>query len=412
VLPAIGSQHPLLSSRSLVRVTPIRIIIIMLLSVRAPPTAAHAAATATTTTKPRTLVPCRSAALSAASTSAAADATATATAAAAAATAAAAALLPRRAVLLSAGAAYAAAALPTSPQNVDYDPYAAAYDGLDGAAPAEALGLPDLRRDLMSRARGHVLELAVGTGLNLPLYDTAAGGGAAAAAALCGGGNGGGGLFGPSSSSSSSAAASASLPGAPALCSVTGVDLSRGMLAEAARRAEALGSGGQQQEGEQGDGAALGSTRRRPLALVAADGDATARDASAGARDSSVVPLRLVRADAARLPFPDASFDTSLDTFSMCVLPDPERALAELARVTRPGGRVLLLEHAASDFAPLAAYQRATEKAVAATSKGCAWAQDVVGMVERTPGLRVAAVRRHLPGGVIVSVEAERVAAA
>jgi len=322
--------------------------------------------------------------------------------------AAAAAALPRRAVLLLSAGAAAAAALPaamapppgTSP-NVDYDPYAAAYDGLDGAAPAAALGFPDLRRDLLGRARGHVLELAVGTGLNLPLYDTAAGGGAAAAADACGGGGDGvSGLFGPSF-----AAASVSSPGAPALCSVTGVDLSRGMLAEAARRAEALG---QERPTAAADGASV--SRRRPMALVAADGDATARHASAGALDSSVVPLRLVRADATRLPFPDASFDTSLDTFSLCVLPDPEKALAELARVTRPGGRVLLLEHTASDLPPLAAYQRATERAVAAASKGCAWAQDVVGMVERTPGLRVTSVRRHLPGGVVVSVEAERVA--
>jgi SAM-dependent methyltransferase len=172
------------------------------------------------------------------------------------------------------------------------------------------------------------------------------------------------------------------------------------MLDQAARRAEALAAA---------SASSTDAPAARPLALVSADGDATARDASAGALDSSVVPLRLVRADAARLPFNDGAFDTSLDTFSLCVLPDPQAALRELSRVTRVGGKVLLLEHTASDFAPLAAYQRATESVVAATSKGCAWAQDVVGMVERTPGLRVKSVQRHLPGGVLVSVEAERV---
>jgi ubiquinone/menaquinone biosynthesis C-methylase UbiE len=337
----------------------------------------------------------RPAAAAAATTTAAASiavaALAPPDAAAGAAAATAVASLDRRAVLLSAAAAAAASAssplLPTPAAavgNVDYDPFAQGYDGLDGAAPADALGLPDLRRALLSRARGHVLELAVGTGLNLPLYDTAAGGGAAAGVACAGAG-----LFGP-------AAAAAAQPGAPALCSVTGVDLSRGMLAQAARRAEALT-------------VTQAPPAARPLALVAADGDATARDASAGARDSAVVPLRLVRADAGALPFADGAFDTALDTFSLCVLPDPQAALRELSRVTRPGGRVLLLEHSASDFAPLAAYQRATERVVAASSKGCAWAQDVVGMVERTPGLRVKSVMRHLPGGVLVSVEAERV---
>jgi len=245
---------------------------------------------------------------------------------------------------------------------------------------------------LLSRARGHVLELAVGTGLNLPLYDTAAGGGACGDAP-----------FGPPSSSSQQQ------PGAPALCSVTGVDLSRGMLAEAARRAEAMAVATGAAAANPDNNNQAPSATPRPLALVSADGDATAREASAGARDSSVVPLRLVRADATALPFADASFDTSLDTFSLCVLPDPEAALRELSRVTRKGGRVLLLEHSASDFAPLAAYQRLTERAVAATSKGCSWAQDVVAMVERTPGLEVRSVKRHLVGGVLVSVEAERV---
>ena len=39
---------------------------------------------------------------------------------------------------------------------------------------ADALGFPELRRQLLGQARGHVLELAVGTGLNLPFYDSSA----------------------------------------------------------------------------------------------------------------------------------------------------------------------------------------------------------------------------------------------
>ncbi|HVI86285.1 MAG TPA: methyltransferase domain-containing protein, partial [bacterium] len=48
------------------------------------------------------------------------------------------------------------------------------------------------------------------------------------------------------------------------------------------------------------------------------------------------------------LRFPDQSFDTVVSTLTLCTTPDPLRLLREMARVCRPDGRVLLLEHGAS----------------------------------------------------------------
>lgn len=45
---------------------------------------------------------------------------------------------------------------------------------MDGSLAADALGFPELRKQLLVQACGHVLELAVGTGLNLPFYDESA----------------------------------------------------------------------------------------------------------------------------------------------------------------------------------------------------------------------------------------------
>jgi ubiquinone/menaquinone biosynthesis C-methylase UbiE len=52
-----------------------------------------------------------------------------------------------------------------------YDGYASTYDDLDGGAAAKALGLDEMRAAALRSASGDVLELAVGTGLNLPAYD-------------------------------------------------------------------------------------------------------------------------------------------------------------------------------------------------------------------------------------------------
>jgi len=49
--------------------------------------------------------------------------------------------------------------------------------------------------------------------------------------------------------------------------------------------------------------------------------------------------------DVQRLNFPDDSFDVAVATFVFCSVPDPVLGLKELARVVKPGGQIILLEH-------------------------------------------------------------------
>jgi phosphatidylethanolamine/phosphatidyl-N-methylethanolamine N-methyltransferase len=49
--------------------------------------------------------------------------------------------------------------------------------------------------------------------------------------------------------------------------------------------------------------------------------------------------------DAADLKFPDAAFDTVVAMYVMTVVPEPEAVMRELARVTKPGGAVMLVNH-------------------------------------------------------------------
>src|SRR5437660_3630947 len=54
--------------------------------------------------------------------------------------------------------------------------------------------------------------------------------------------------------------------------------------------------------------------------------------------------IRFVEADAQRLPFPDDHFQIACVAFGLRNVTDTDRGIAEMVRVTRPGGRVAILE--------------------------------------------------------------------
>lgn len=66
----------------------------------------------------------------------------------------------------------------------------------------------------------------------------------------------------------------------------------------------------------------------------------------------------LLRMDARRLDFPDNHFDTVAAMHIVSVVPDPERVVAEMARVCKPGGRVVIVNHFARDKGILASLER------------------------------------------------------
>jgi ubiquinone/menaquinone biosynthesis C-methylase UbiE len=128
----------------------------------------------------------------------------------------------------------------------------------------------DGRRWVCSRARGEVLEVAIGTGRNLAFY--------------------------------------------PKGVRLTSIDLSPTMLQLARDRAGELG-----------------------------------------------IEVDLREGDAQDLPFPDGSFDTVVCTLSLCNVPDDRRAIAEMKRVLKPGGRLLLLDHVRAASGLGRAVQKALE---------------------------------------------------
>jgi len=150
-----------------------------------------------------------------------------------------------------------------------YQQYAARYDHETDYYDRFLLG--HRRARLCGMARGSVLEVAIGTGRNLPHY--------------------------------------------PPGIRLTGIDLTPAMLHLARRRAQELN-----------------------------------------------MVVHLVQGDAHALPFAGATFDTVVCTLALNAIPDDRAAIAEMYRVLRPGGALLLLGHVASHLRPIRALQRLLER--------------------------------------------------
>ena len=102
--------------------------------------------------------------------------------------------------------------------------------------------------------------------------------------------------------------------------------------------------------------------------------------------------------DGQLLDLPDDSHDGALVTFSLCTIPDPARALHEMGRVVRPGGRLHLLEHGLSPDEDVRRWQRRLEPVQRAVAGGCHLTRDISALVEAS-GWRIQDVESFaLPG--------------
>jgi ubiquinone/menaquinone biosynthesis C-methylase UbiE len=214
-------------------------------------------------------------------------------------------------------------ALKSSDAEASYDRYAKSYDDLDGGAVADSLGIAEARTKLIGSAKGHVLEVAVGTGLNLGQYKFA---------------------------SSPSAM--------DGVTSLTLLDISDGMLSKAKTKIEELSI-------------------------------------------PSYVKVKFIKADATSLEvtsmFGQDSFDTVVDTFSLCVMgyDGAKNCLKQMYNVVKSnneGGRIILLENSRSSNAMLGWYQDLTaETAAKVGGKGCVSNQNVRSIIEAVDGLQIKA---------------------
>lgn len=91
--------------------------------------------------------------------------------------------------------------------------------------------------------------------------------------------------------------------------------------------------------------------------LVLTEPEPGMRRKLAGTVSRRGLAARIVDSPAESLPFTDASVDTVVSTLVLCTVDNPERALREIARILRPGGQLLFIEHVRARSRFLAACQ-------------------------------------------------------
>lgn len=109
-------------------------------------------------------------------------------------------------------------------------------------------------------------------------------------------------------------------------------------------------------------------------------------------------PVEFVGLDGEHLPVDSDSVDHVLTTWTLCSIPQPERALAEIYRVLRPGGRFHFAEHGRSPDPKVARWQDRLTPIQRRVAGGCHLNRPIQTLIE-TSGLELAKIGNYyVPG--------------
>ena len=93
------------------------------------------------------------------------------------------------------------------------------------------------------------------------------------------------------------------------------------------------------------------------------------------------IPIEFIGADAQALSAGDASADCAVSTWTLCSIPDPNLALAEIRRVLRPGGALYFVEHGLAPDPKVARFQRRLTPLQRRFAGGCHLDRPIAGLL-------------------------------
>ena len=109
-------------------------------------------------------------------------------------------------------------------------------------------------------------------------------------------------------------------------------------------------------------------------------------------------PVELLGETAEAIPLPDEAVDAVVSTWTLCTIPDVERALAEMRRVLAPGGQLRFVEHGRSPEARVARWQDRLTPLQKKLAGGCHLNRPIDRLIEGA-GFRLGQVERFYVRG-------------
>ena len=132
--------------------------------------------------------------------------------------------------------------------------------------------------------------------------------------------------------------------------------------------------------------------------LLAVEPSEVARRLAQPAMAAVTFPIEFIGLDGQALPLPDASVDCVVTTWTLCTIPDPRQALAEFARVLKPGGEFVFAEHGRSPDAAVARWQDRLDGLQQRVAGGCHLNREIDKLIAAAP-LSVATLERFYAAG-------------
>jgi SAM-dependent methyltransferase len=132
--------------------------------------------------------------------------------------------------------------------------------------------------------------------------------------------------------------------------------------------------------------------------ILAVEPSAVARRLAEPRVAAGVITVEFVGLDGQALALPDDCADAAVTTFTLCTIPDVSRALSEVARALRPGGRLHFLEHGLSPDPKVVAWQHRLTPIQRRICGGCHFDRPIARLIAGA-GFRIVTLENYYLAG-------------
>lgn len=137
--------------------------------------------------------------------------------------------------------------------------------------------------------------------------------------------------------------------------------------------------------------------------IIGVDPDSHIWKRSADRRKACPIPVERLGLSGENIPMDDNMADSVVVTYSLCTIPDPVRALREMARILKPNGQILFSEHGKAPDASVHKWQNRIDPLWKHIAGGCHSGRDVPALFAQA-GLELTSLEQmYIPGPKVLS---------